>query len=112
MAGLLETTALEPFFWTVMTYAVLRGTLRDEPNWFIGAGVVTGIALQGKYTIAFWAVALIAGVLAAGPRRVLRCSQFWLGSAAAVAASPVLQHRRIYMNVPFFALRAAAARDG
>jgi hypothetical protein len=85
MAGLLETTALEPFFWTVMTYAVLRATIRNEYNWFIGAGITTGVALQGKYTIAFWAAALLAGLVASGPRRVFACVQFWIGSAAAVA---------------------------
>ena len=85
MAGLLETTSLEPFFWTLMTYAVLRSTLRGEPKWLIVAGVVTGIALQGKYTITFLAVALVGGLAIAGPRSVFRLREFWIGVAAAGA---------------------------
>jgi len=85
MAGLLETTALEPFFWTFVTYAVLRAVLRDEPNWFIFAGVATGIALEGKYTIAFLVLALVAGLVLAGPRSAFGRRQFWFGAAAATA---------------------------
>jgi len=85
MAGLLETTALEPFLWTVVTYATLRATLRDEPNWLVLAGVATGVALEGKYTIAFLVVALIAGLAFAGPRSVFRRVQFWIAAAAATA---------------------------
>jgi hypothetical protein len=87
MAGLLETTSLEPFFWTAVTYAMLRATLRNEPTWFVVAGVATGIALEAKYTIAFLVTALVAGLLATGPRTSFRRREFWIGAAAAIAIS-------------------------
>jgi hypothetical protein len=85
MTGLLETTALEPFFWTFVTYALLRAALRGSPNWLIGAGVGAGIALEAKYTIAFLLAALVAGLLLAGPRGLFARAQFWIGAAAATA---------------------------
>lgn len=85
MAGLLETTSLEPFFWTLVTYAMLRATLRTEPRWFIVAGIAAGVALEGKYTIAFLLAGLTAGLAIAGPRTAFARRQFWVGAAAAIA---------------------------
>ena len=87
MAGLLETTSLEPFFWTLVTYAMLRATLRDEPNWFVVAGLTAGVALEAKYTIAFLLVALVLGLAIVGPRRVFTLRRFWIGVAAATLVS-------------------------
>lgn len=84
MAGLLETTSLEPFFWTLVSYAMLRATIRTDPAWFIVAGVSAGVALQGKYTIAFLLVALALGLAIVGPRSVLRERKFWLGAGMTV----------------------------
>ena len=80
MAGLLETTSLEPFFWTVVAYAMLRAVLRDSPSWFVVAGAVAGVALQAKYTLAFLLVAMMAGLIIAGPRDVFARRRFWLGA--------------------------------
>jgi hypothetical protein len=85
LAGLLETTALEPFFWTVVVYALLRAVLRDEPRWLIVAGVASGGALETKYTIVFLLAGLIAGLALAGPRKVFARTEFWIGAAAASA---------------------------
>ena len=85
MAGLLETTSLEPFFWTVVAYALLRAVLRNEPTWFVIAGAVAGLALQAKYTIAFLLVAMLIGLLIVGPREVFVRRRFWLGAALTTA---------------------------
>ncbi len=85
MTGLLETTALEPFFWTFVTFAALCAVLRDEPKWFLWAGIAAGVALEGKYTIAFLLAALLAGLALVGPRRMLARPQLWIGAALAGA---------------------------
>jgi hypothetical protein len=87
LTGLLETTALEPFFWTAVVYALLRAVLRDQPRWLIGAGVAAGVALETKYTIVFLLAALVAGLAAAGPRSIFARTEFWIGTAAAAAIS-------------------------
>jgi hypothetical protein len=85
MAGLLETTALEPFFWTFVTYAILRAALRREYRWLIAAGAAAGVALESKYTIAFLLAGLFAGIVLAGPRELFRRREFWAGAACALA---------------------------
>ena len=86
IAGLLETTSLEPFFWTLVAYAMLRATLRKELNWFIVAGITGGIALEAKYTIAFLLVGVVVGLALVGPHWVFQRRRFW----AAVALTSLL----------------------
>ncbi|ABW13521.1 hypothetical protein Franean1_4134 [Parafrankia sp. EAN1pec] len=51
---------------------------------WLAAGAVTGLALQNKTLPAFYLFALLIGVLAGGPRDVLRSR--WLGAATTIAA--------------------------
>jgi hypothetical protein len=85
LTGLLETTALEPFFWTLVTYSLLRAELRGEPRWLIVAGIGAGVALEAKYTIVFLLAGLVAGVVISGPRAIFTRVEFWIGTAAAAA---------------------------
>jgi hypothetical protein len=85
LTGLLETTALEPFFWTAVVYALLRAILRDEPRWLIAAGIAAGAALETKYTIIFLLAGLVACLAVVGPRGVFARVEFWIGAAAATA---------------------------
>jgi hypothetical protein len=95
LAGLLETTALEPFFWTVVVYALLRAVLRDEPRWLIVAGIVAGAALETKYTIVFLLATLVAGLAVAGPRSIFARAEFWI---AAAAASAIIGPNALWQN--------------
>ncbi|MGD0472795.1 MAG: glycosyltransferase family 39 protein [Candidatus Velthaea sp.] len=105
----LNTTALEPLAWTIVAYAVLRATVRDEPRWWIAAGIVAGATLEDKYTLAFWLAALVAGLAIAGPRATFGRRDFWLGAAAAIAlAAPSLVWQSAH-QWPFLDLLRAGA---
>lgn len=104
LTATLGTSSLEPLVWTMVIYAYLRGILRDQTRWFIGAGVIAGIALEDKYTIAFLLVALLAGALVAGPRSIFRKRDFWLGIIAMLAiAAPNAIWQAVH-GWPFLAL--------
>jgi hypothetical protein len=104
MSGLLETTALEPFFWTVVTYAFVRAVVRQEPHWFIVAGIAGGIALETKYTIAFWLVALVVTYAFAGPPRPFAHRAFWIGVACTLTiAAPNVAWQAVH-GWPFLEL--------
>ena len=87
----LGTTAIEPLSWTLVAYAALRAVRNGETGWWIAAGTVAGISLETKYTIAFFLVALVAGLLVAGPRATFARQLFWAGTAVTIAlAAPSL----------------------
>lgn len=81
----LNTTSIEPLTFTLVVYAMLRAIVRDQPRWWIVAGVVAGVSLEAKYTIAFWALALVISLAACGPRAPFARRDFWLGVLACVA---------------------------
>jgi 4-amino-4-deoxy-L-arabinose transferase-like glycosyltransferase len=105
----LNTTALEPLTWTLVAYAALRAVLGGEPRWWIVAGIVAGIALEDKYSVAFLLAAIVAGLAVAGPRAALAGREFWLGAVVAIAlAAPSLVWQTLH-SWPFLELLRAGA---
>jgi len=58
---------------------VIRALLRDEPRWWLAVGVVTGLSLYNKQLLPMLFLGVAGGLLIAGPRRVLRSRELWLG---------------------------------
>lgn len=87
LAGLtatLNTNVFEPLGWTLVAYALARAVLRDDRRALIWGGAVAGLALEAKYGIALWLVALAVGIAVAGPRDLLRRRELWIGIGIAV----------------------------
>ncbi|MFI6317896.1 glycosyltransferase family 39 protein [Nonomuraea sp. NPDC050556] len=71
--------------WAAAILFVLRALLRGDGRWWLAAGAVIGLATYNKHLIALLVIGLAAGLLAAGPRAVLRSPWLWAGAALAVA---------------------------
>ncbi|WP_020665942.1 ArnT family glycosyltransferase [Amycolatopsis nigrescens] len=85
------TYVLDPFFWTLLTWLLVRWVRLRDDRLLLLAGLVTAVSLQTKFLIpAYWAlIALSALVL--GPRELLRRPKLWAGAAfAALATVPTL----------------------
>jgi hypothetical protein len=63
----------------------IRAIRTGENRLWLVTGVVLGIALLNKPLPAFLALGMLAGVLIAGPRRLLRNRYVWVGAAIAIA---------------------------
>ena len=85
---LLTMNAFEPLLWTALALAVLRAVERPSLRRWVAVGALVGLGLLDKYSMAFWAAALVAGLLATRERRVLAGSGVL--AAAAVAAALAL----------------------
>ncbi|WP_049563312.1 glycosyltransferase family 39 protein [Nonomuraea sp. SBT364] len=74
--------------WAGALLFILRALRREEPRWWLAAGAVIGVASYNKHLIVLLVLGLAAGLLTAGPRRVLASPWLWAGAlvAAAVAA--------------------------
>lgn len=88
LGTLMSTDALQPLSWTFCAYALIRVIRDGDERWWLAIGVAAGIALQSKYMIAFWLVALGVGIVATPARRSLARLHLYLG--AAIAALIVL----------------------
>jgi len=71
--------------WPLAALFAVRATTGGDARWWIGAGVAIGIAAQSKYSVAFFAFALLAGLALTPQRSAFLTRGFWLGVAAAIA---------------------------
>jgi hypothetical protein len=80
---LLTTNCLEPLLWSSCAYFAILAAKHDEPRYWLWFGVVAGIGMQEKYSIAVFGFAVVIGLLLTEQRRVLLNKWIWLGGVAA-----------------------------
>lgn len=76
--------ALDQLFWTAAAWVVLR-IERDgwEKGWLL-FGAICGLGMMNKHSMAFFGVAMVAGLLLTPARRAFRSPWLWLGGLLAV----------------------------
>jgi 4-amino-4-deoxy-L-arabinose transferase-like glycosyltransferase len=83
--GLLFTTdTFQALSWLACAYTLLRLEQTRDERWWLAFGAVVGVSLLTKYTIAFFIVALAAGLLLTVLRRSLLRPWVYAGAALAV----------------------------
>lgn len=88
---IVSTSTFDLLLWLLLIWTVARSLRGGDPRWWLAAGAVTGVGVLNKYLIALPVIALLAGILATGPRKVLRSRWLLAGIAvAAVIAAPNL----------------------
>ncbi|HEX6425631.1 MAG TPA: glycosyltransferase family 39 protein [Acidimicrobiales bacterium] len=83
--SLFQTVVLDQLWWAVVVFVVVRLLTGADHRWWLAAGVVAGVGLQTKWTIALLGLGLAAGVAAVPEaRRHLRTPWLWVGAAVAL----------------------------
>src|SRR5262249_45935887 len=72
------------WLWPLAALYVLRVAKGADPRWWLAAGAAIGFALESKYSVVFFAVALIAGLALTPQRRILATRWFAAGAVLAV----------------------------
>ena len=83
MHYLFTMNAFEPLFWTGCAYLVVRIVKTGDQRLWLGFGLLAGLGLQNKYSMAVFAFALVVGVLLGPQRRAFARPWIWLGGALA-----------------------------
>jgi hypothetical protein len=108
LTATLNTTTFEPLAWTAVAYALARAAILDDRRALVWAGLVTGLALEAKYAIFTWLVALAVGLVLTPQRRLFARRELYFGLALAVLiAAPSLLWQTAH-GWPFLELLAAA----
>lgn len=81
--AMLTTNCLEPLLWTGCAYFAILAAPRNPPHYWLWFGVVAGIGMQEKYSIAVFGFAIVVGLLLTEQRRVFLNKWIWLGGLAA-----------------------------
>jgi hypothetical protein len=66
-----QYTTFEYLWWVLLAYFIIRLLKMENPKWWLAAGSTVGIGLMTKYTIVFFALALVFGFLFTRARRFL-----------------------------------------
>ncbi len=86
---LLSTSTFDYLLWTLAAYLLVRILAGDDPRWWLALGATVGIGLQNKHLMAFFAIAVLIGLVATPQRKLLADKWPWLGVViAAVIALP------------------------
>src|ERR1700737_873798 len=80
--SLLGTNCLEPNLWMGCAHFAILATKRNAPCYWLWFGVVAGIGLEEKYSIALFGFGIVVGLLLTEQRRVFLNKWIWLGGLA------------------------------
>ena len=99
-------------WWVTAAWCVARLIESGDARWWLGVGAAIGLGLMTKYTMAFFAVALLGAMLLTPNRRYLRSAWFWCGVALALLLfAPNLWWQYQHHFVSLAWMRSIHARD-
>lgn len=99
-------------WWVAVAWCVVRLLETGNARWWLGVGAFVGLGLMTKYTMAFFAAALLGAMLLTPNRRYFRSPWFWCGVALAlVIFAPNLwwQYRHDFVSLAW--MRSIHTRD-
>jgi hypothetical protein len=68
---------LDVFFWTLMAFTIIRYIQTQQDKWLYLFGISMGLGMMGKYSVAFFAVSLLAGLLLTRHRKIFLNKHFY-----------------------------------
>src|SRR5206468_3970208 len=77
---LFQPNFLEVFFWTMLAYSIIRYIQTEKNKWLYIFGVSAGLGMMSKYSVAFFTVSIVAGLLCTPQRKILLNKHFWLAA--------------------------------
>jgi hypothetical protein len=78
-----QYTTFDYLWWVLISYFVIRLLKSSDPRWCVAIGVVVGLGLLTKYTMAFYVAGIMGAATLTGARRFLESKWFWIGIAVA-----------------------------
>src|ERR1700704_5336262 len=80
----LTMNAFEPLIWLACGWCIVRAIDRNEPRYWLWFGLLIGVGMENKYSTAFFALAVFAGLLLTPQRRFLSNVWIWIGALCAL----------------------------
>ena len=110
--SLLTTNCLEPNLWMGCAYFVILAIKRNDSRYWLWFGVVAGVGLEEKYTVALFGFGIVVGLLLTEQRRFLLDKWLWLGGLAALLVFLPNLLWNIHYHWPFLQLMHNIRAEG
>jgi 4-amino-4-deoxy-L-arabinose transferase-like glycosyltransferase len=99
-------------WWVATAWCVVRLLESSDARWWLGIGAFIGLGLMTKYTMAFFVIALLGGMLLTPNRRYFCSPWFWCGVALTLLiVAPNLWWQQQHQFVSLAWMRSIHARD-
>ncbi len=85
--SILTMNAFEPVFWLACACIAARIANGGSPKLWLWFGVISGIGLQNKHTMAVFGFAVVVGFLLSGDLQPFRSPWIWVGGLIALAVA-------------------------
>jgi hypothetical protein len=82
--ALFQYVSFDYLWFVLLAYFVIRLVRSSDERWWIGIGLVVGLAVETKYTAVFFVAGIVGGVLFTSLRSHLRHKCLWIGAALAI----------------------------
>jgi hypothetical protein len=82
--SLVTTNCLEPLLWMGCALCVIRAISRNQPCYWLWFGLIAGIGMEEKYSIAIFVAGILLGLLVTPQRSSFTSKWLWLGGALAI----------------------------
>jgi hypothetical protein len=83
MFFLFQPNFLEVFFWTMIAYSMIRYVQTTENKWLYILGVSVGLGMMSKYSVSFFTISLVAGLLFTMQRKIFLNKHLYFAFAIA-----------------------------
>jgi hypothetical protein len=110
--SLLGTNCLEPNLWMGCAYFIILAIKRNDPRHWLWFGVIAGLGLEEKYSIALFGFGIVVGLLLTEPRRAFLNKWIWMGGLAAFLIFLPNLLWNIHYHWPFLQLMHAIRAEG
>lgn len=77
-------TSFDQLSWILVAYFVIRLLKSEDAGWWLAVGATVGMGVMAKYTMAFFTLGVLGGLVLTPARRYLRTPWLWCGAALAV----------------------------
>jgi 4-amino-4-deoxy-L-arabinose transferase-like glycosyltransferase len=77
--ALMQYVAFDYLFWVLTAYFVIRLLRSEDSRWWLAIGSTIGFGMMTKYTMGFFVIGIVVGVLVTKTRRYLATKWLWIG---------------------------------
>jgi len=112
MHSLLTMNAFEPLFWMGCAHLLIRIIKTGNPRLWIWFGVVAGVGLENKYSMAIFGGGIVLGLLLTSQRRLLANRWLWVGGTIAFLIFLPNLLWNLHHHFPFVELQENILRSG
>jgi hypothetical protein len=110
--SMVTTNYLEPLLWSGCAYFAILAAKHDQPRYWMWFGVVAGIGMQEKYSIAVFGFGIVVGLLLTEQRRVFFNKWIWIGGLIAFVIFLPNLLWNIHYHFPFVELMHNIKAEG